>query len=79
MASTNPTSTATDATAPAKERFDLDTKEVSRVLSVIRYRINEGVRDANRARPFLSTNQAEARAKVTAAFKVLKEFSEQTF
>lgn len=61
------------------ERFELDSKEVSRVLSVIRYRLNEGVRDANRRQPFLSASTAEARAKATAAFKVLKEFSEQSF
>lgn len=61
------------------ERFELNTKEVSRVLSVIRYRLNELSRDANRKAPFLSENQAVARAKATAAFKVLKEYSESAF
>lgn len=72
--------TSTPAVADTKpEAFTIDNKEVSRVLSVIRYRLNEGVRDANRRAPFLSNSQAEARAKVNAAFKVLKEYSEQTF
>lgn len=80
MADTKTTSTASSPSAEvATERFELDSKEVSRVLSVIRYRLNEGVRDANRARPFLSATQAEARAKTAAAFKVLQEFSENTF
>jgi len=78
MADTKTASTAT-TTAPKEERFELDSKEVSRVLQVIRYRLNESVRDANRRQPFLSNSQNEARAKATAAFKVLKEFSEQTF
>jgi hypothetical protein len=80
MADTKTTApAATTSTEVTSERFELDSKEVSRVLSVIRYRLNEGVRDANRARPFLSATQAEARAKTAAAFKVLKEFSENTF
>ncbi|MEQ6896270.1 hypothetical protein [Microbacterium sp. KR10-403] len=68
-----------ETAASKEERFELDSKEVSRVLSVIRYRLNEAVRDANRRAPFLSNSKSEARAKATAAFTVLREFSEQTF
>lgn len=69
--------TKTTATKATEAKFEIDTKEISRVLAVIRYRISESVRDANRRRPFLSDSQDEARAKAIAQFKVLKEFSEQ--
>lgn len=80
MATTKaPESTAVATVEATDEKFTIDSKEISRVLSVIRYRLNEGVRDANRKSPFLSASQTEARAKVTASFRVLKEFAEQTF
>lgn len=83
MADTKNTATASPAgVAPVEatdEKFALDSKEVSRVLSVIRYRINEGIRDANRRAPYLSDTQAEARAKALANFRALKEYSEKTF
>lgn len=82
----NKTSTATATaekpavqTVEADEKFTIDTKELSRILTVVRYRLNEAIRDANRKAPILSNSQAEARAKANSLVKVLKEFSEQTF
>lgn len=71
--------TAVETVEATDEKFTIDSKEISRILSVIRYRLNEQVRDANRKNPFLSASQAEARAKANSLVKVLKEFSEQTF
>lgn len=73
---------AAEATSPVEEsneEFNLDNKEVSRILTVIRYRLNEAVRDARRARPVLSRSQAEAQGKAKALVRALREFSEQTF
>lgn len=70
---------AVETVEATDEKFTIDPKELSRILTVIRYRVNESIRDANRKAPILSNSQAEARAKATSLVKVLKEFSEQTF
>ncbi len=77
----NKTDLDTIAPAVANEptEFKLDTKEVSRILTRIRYRLNEAVRDANRRSPILSESSEVAKAKANSLVTVLREFSEQTF
>ncbi|KQV07094.1 hypothetical protein ASC63_07120 [Leifsonia sp. Root112D2] len=61
------------------EGFALDAKEVSKLISILRYRLNEQVREANRKNPIFSTSQAdaqaEAQAKAHASLRVLREFA----
>ncbi len=65
------------ANAEATE-FKLDNEEVRRVMTRIRYRLAESVRDANRRTPILSESKEVAIAKARSLMTVLKEFSEQT-
>lgn len=65
-----------ESTATTNEqKFTLDSKEVSRVISVLRYRLNEQVREANRKNPIFSESQEIARAKAQASLRALQEFA----
>jgi hypothetical protein len=85
MAATKPsettaaaTATVEEQTAPAEaqdDKFTMDVKEVSKIIGVLRYRLNEQVREANRKNPIFSNSQKEAQAKASASLRALREFA----
>ena len=66
---------AVETAEATEEKFTLDAKEVSKLISILRYRLNEQVREANRKNPIFSNSQEEARAKAHASLRALKEFA----
>lgn len=69
------TATAVETVEATEEKFTLDAKEVSKLISILRYRLNEQVREANRKNPIFSNSQEEARAKAHASLRALREFA----
>jgi len=68
-----------DATAPvdaaSEAPKEIDTKEVSQTIRLLRFKLSTLAGDARRKNPFMSRSQEEAKAKYRAAIKSVSELA----